>query len=71
MTSDTLTSSAPAMSLPSWTYSDPEFLALAARLDTILEQEHRNTLQLICFNNPASEVWQPLPETCEGVDIEP
>ena len=49
-------------------FEDPEFLALAARLDTILEQEHRNTLQLICFNNPASEVWQPLPETCEGVD---
>jgi TolB-like protein/tetratricopeptide (TPR) repeat protein len=47
---------------------DPEFQALVARLDTILEVEHRDTLQLICFNNPASAVWQPLPETCEGVD---
>ena len=47
---------------------DPDFRALAARLDAILEEERRNTLQLICFNNPASEVWQPLPETCEGVE---
>jgi TolB-like protein/tetratricopeptide (TPR) repeat protein len=47
---------------------DPDFQALAARLDAILEEERRNTLQLICFNNPASEVWQPLPETCEGVE---
>jgi hypothetical protein len=47
---------------------DPEFQALVARLDTILEVERLDTLQLICFNNPASAVWQPLPETCEGVD---
>jgi hypothetical protein len=47
---------------------DPEFQALIARLDTILEKERRNTLQLICFNNPAPDAWQPLPQTCEGVD---
>ncbi len=47
---------------------DPNFQALSARLDVILEQERRDTLQLICFNNPAFEVWQPLPETCEGVE---
>jgi TolB-like protein/tetratricopeptide (TPR) repeat protein len=47
---------------------DPEFRALAARLDAILEEERRLTLQLICFNNPTPDVWQPLPETCEGVD---
>ena len=47
---------------------DPDFQALTTRLDAILEEERRNTLQLICFNNPASEVWQPLPETCEGVE---
>jgi hypothetical protein len=23
---------------------------------------------LICFDNPAAEVWQPLPETCAGVE---
>jgi hypothetical protein len=49
-------------------FEDSDFQALAARLDAILEQERRNTLQLICFNNPASEVWQPLPETCESVE---
>ncbi|NOQ42327.1 MAG: hypothetical protein GQ563_07500, partial [Desulfuromusa sp.] len=47
---------------------DPDFQALAARLDAILEEERHKTLQLICFNNPASEVWQPLPETCERVE---
>ena len=47
---------------------DPDFQALTTRLDAILEEARRNTLQLICFNNPASEVWQPLPETCEGVE---
>jgi len=48
---------------------DPEFQALAARLDAILEEERRKMLQLICFNNPVPDDWQPLPETCEGVDI--
>ncbi len=47
---------------------DPEFQALVARLDAILEEEHHKTLQLICFNNPASEVWQPLPASCEDVE---
>jgi hypothetical protein len=50
---------------------DPEFQALAASLDAILEEEHRNTLQLICFNNPVPEAWQPLPKTCEGVEKAP
>ena len=49
-------------------FEDPDFQALAARLDAILEEERHKTFQLICFNNPASEVWQPLPETCEGVE---
>ena len=52
-------------------FEDPDFQALAARLNVILEDERHKTLQLICFNNPASEVWQPLPETCEGVDMAP
>ncbi len=46
---------------------DPGFEALAIKLDKILEEEHRKTLQLICFNNPIPATWQPLPETCEGV----
>jgi len=52
-------------------FTDPEFRALATRLDVILEQEHRHMLQLICFNNPALSAWQPLPETCEGVTEQP
>ena len=48
---------------------DPEFQALAIRLDEILEEERRNTLQLICFNNPTPDTWRPLPETCEGVEV--
>lgn len=47
---------------------DPEFQAIVARLDAILQEEHRKTLQLICFNNPAFEVWRPLPASCEGVE---
>jgi hypothetical protein len=50
---------------------DPEFQAQVARLDAILEVERHDTLQLICFNNPAPNAWQPLPETCEGVDKAP
>jgi hypothetical protein len=25
-------------------------------------------LQLICFNNPAPGIWQPMLQTCEGVE---
>ena len=50
---------------------DPEFQALASQLDAILEKERGDTLQLICFNNPILDIWQPLPETCEGVVYTP
>ena len=46
---------------------DPEYLASQARLEAILETEHRKALQLICFENPVPDHWRPLPETCEGV----
>ena len=46
---------------------DPRFQALADRLDSILREERNKTLQLICGENPAAKVWQPLPDTCEGV----
>lgn len=46
---------------------DPGFKAQATRLEAILAEERHKTLQLICFDNPAAEVWQPLPETCAGV----
>jgi len=49
-------------------WGDPRFVALQEELDTILTAEHDKVLQLICFNNPVPGHWQPLPETCEGVD---
>jgi hypothetical protein len=46
---------------------DPRLIKLRQELDDILAVEHEKVLQLICFNNPAPDDWQPLPETCEGV----
>ena len=46
---------------------DPQFIALQQELENILETERENVLQLICFNNPAPDNWQPLPATCDGV----
>jgi TolB-like protein len=46
---------------------EPRFVALRQELDAILDDEHDKVLQLICFNNPVPDNWQPLPETCEGV----
>jgi hypothetical protein len=43
---------------------DIEFQAVVDRLDQILSEEHGKTLELICSDNPAPELWQPLPETC-------
>ena len=47
---------------------DPRFVALQQELDSILKLERDQVLQLICFNNPTPDNWQPLPETCEGVE---
>jgi TolB-like protein/Flp pilus assembly protein TadD len=49
-------------------WDEPQFVALQQELDTILAAEHDQVLQLICFNNPVPGDWQPLPETCEGVE---
>ena len=48
-------------------HNEPRFGALRKELDEILALEHEEVLQLLCFNNPAPNEWQPLPETCEGV----
>ncbi|MCH8071904.1 MAG: tetratricopeptide repeat protein, partial [Proteobacteria bacterium] len=45
----------------------PQFVKLQQELDAILVTDHDKILQLICFNNPVPNHWQPLPETCEGV----
>jgi hypothetical protein len=50
---------------------DPQFIAVRNELDDIMVNEHKKVLQLICFNNPVPEDWQPLPETCEGVVEQP
>ena len=48
-------------------WDEPRFVALQKELDPILAEEHEKVLQLICFNNPVPDDWQPMPETCEGV----
>jgi hypothetical protein len=48
-------------------WDEPRFVALQQELDAILAAEHDKVLQLICFNNPVPDDWQPMPETCEGV----
>jgi tetratricopeptide (TPR) repeat protein len=48
-------------------WDEPHFVALQQELDAILAAEHDKVLQLICFNNPVPDNWQPLPETCDGV----
>ncbi len=47
---------------------DPRFVALRQELHAILDAEHDKVLQLICFDNPVPDEWQPLPETCEAVE---
>ena len=49
-------------------WDEPRFIVLQQELDEILAMEHDKVLQLICFNNPTPDNWQPLPDTCEGVE---
>jgi TolB-like protein/Tfp pilus assembly protein PilF len=49
-------------------WDEPRFVAIQQELDAILVAEHDKVLQLICFNNPVPDDWQPLPETCDGVE---
>jgi hypothetical protein len=49
----------------------PRFVELQRELDAILAVEHGKILQLICFDNPVPDEWQPMPETCEGVVEQP
>jgi TolB-like protein len=47
--------------------ANPEVLTIRAEITQALEQEHAEMLQLMCFNNPIPDTWQPLRETCAGV----
>ena len=49
-------------------WKEPRFDAVREELDAIIAAERDKVLQLICFNNPAPDNWQPMPETCEGVE---
>ena len=44
------------------------FIAVQQELGDILHAEREKALQMMCFNNPNPTEWQPLPETCEGVE---
>jgi len=48
-------------------WDDPRFIELQQEMEAILAVEHDKILQMICFNNPVPDDWQPLPETCEDV----
>jgi TolB-like protein len=45
----------------------PEFLALKAEVKTLVEQDHREIVQMICQQNPIPDMWQPLAATCADV----
>lgn len=40
---------------------NPRFVALWQELDELLAEEHDKILQMICFDNPVPDEWQPLP----------
>ncbi len=48
-------------------WDDPRFVAQLQILDADLARQHKEVLQVICFNNPVPHAWRPLPETCAGV----
>jgi hypothetical protein len=48
--------------------SQLDFIAVKENLDEILDRERQKVLQLICFQNPVPDRWQPMAETCEGVE---
>jgi TolB-like protein len=44
------------------------FKLLEARLESFLAGERARALQMLCFDNPVPETWEPLPETCAGFE---
>jgi len=47
---------------------EPRFARLQEELQSVLDKEHARVQQLICFDNPVPDEWQPLQETCERVE---
>jgi TolB-like protein/Tfp pilus assembly protein PilF len=47
--------------------SHPDFQALQFQMAQLMEAEQKETLQLICHENPVPHIWQPMRKTCMGV----
>ena len=47
---------------------DPGFASILARQKVRQARERERFLAIVCNDNPYAAVWQPLPETCEGVE---
>jgi TolB-like protein/Flp pilus assembly protein TadD len=50
---------------------DRRFVDIESAALQALVAEREKALQLMCFNNPAPGAWQPLTETCAGVEQKP
>jgi TolB-like protein len=51
--------------------SQPGFIAVKENLAEILDRERQKVVQLICFQNPVPDRWQPMAETCHGLKRAP
>ncbi len=51
--------------------SQPGFIAVEENLAEVLDRERQEVLQLICFQNPVPDRWQPMAETCHGLKRAP
>jgi hypothetical protein len=50
---------------------EPVFQSLRQRTLDDLARQRAEVLRLLCGEGPASDHWQPLPETCQGVEAAP
>jgi hypothetical protein len=48
-------------------YDDPGFAPILASQQARQARERDRFLTVVCTDNPYATVWQPLPETCDGV----
>jgi hypothetical protein len=49
-------------------YDDPGFAPIREMQEARQVRERERFLAIVCNDNPYEDVWQPLPETCEGVE---
>ncbi|MEJ8569570.1 tetratricopeptide repeat protein [Elongatibacter sediminis] len=49
----------------------PQFAALRAEVQSLVDAEHAEVLRLICSENPIPDIWQPLRATCAGASAGP